>query len=580
MDTTDIVKKIQTAEGRLSSYYDKLDKDFKLWDLEEIKYEVHETAINVTTNEPRLFADDVQTDLASAEMQIVVRTLEEAREEEREKAGRIERLFNFLLSLADERLESLLLPPLKETLIWLFSIRGAAGARILNYIEDGKFIPDYMALDPRWLSYEVGGSGLSWIANKIFKTKTQLADEWGHEPKGAPWYKPWTKEKDLYQVYDYWEVTNGKVSNTVLCEKEAIHNEEYKKLTSLPFIFMPVTSRMPVVVAEGGSEQGRYGESIYASKRAMYELASKLTTTWATHARTLANQPLINEIDDVGLRLDRLTLYAEGVLNIPMGHQKISASPLKEISPTLINLVAWVEDKIERGQTPRLKMTSPPSSGTMANIYREAGNRIYNPQVRVLSHFYASMCRMIEAQLKAGGVGGDEIRKIKVETEKEGKYWSYDIKPVDLKKPHTIKVEFTVRTPWSQLDVTQQADMLRRLGLPDRWIWEFILKVPDPKLLEELAILEIAEKSPQIAMKKAVEVLMKYGRADDAEALIREMDRMEAQERMAAGEQAPPVGEGAASPNLRTEMPVPIGGSIGEPVPIKLPTEFPEEGGM
>ena len=566
---TDIIKKIEDTETKFKSYYNKLDEDFKLWDLEEIEYEVHEIGINVTTNEPRLFANDVQTDLSAAEMQIVVRTLEEAKEEEREKAGKIERLFDFLLSLADERLISLLLPPLKESLIWLFLIRGAAGARILNYIEDGKLIPNYMALDPRWLTYEVGGSGLSWIANKVFKTKTQLDDEWGHTPKGAPFYKPWVRDRELYPVYDYWEVVNGKVSNTIFCEKEAIHQEIYKNLTSLPFLFMPVTSRMPVVT-EGSSENSRYGESIYAAQRGMYKLASQLSTTWATHAKILSKQPLFNYIDDDSLRLDSTVLFAEGVLNLVRGKQQILPSPLREISPTLVNLVGWVEDKIGRGQTPQLKLGSPPPSGTALNLYREAGNRIYNPQVRILSHFYAGICRMIEEQLKAGGVGGEKIKKIKVDTEKEGKYWTYNMTPMDLKKPHIIKVEFTVRTPWSQLDVAQQADMLRRLGLPDRWIWEFILKVPDPKLLEELAVLEMAEKSPMLAMKKAVEILMKYGRKDDAEALVREMDRLEAQERIATGEQAVPTG---APPEEAGEIPTAIPGSIGEPVPIRPPEE-------
>ena len=534
MDDKDISKKIDLAEKRLDSYYKKLDADFKLWDLEEIEYETYETAINVTTNEPRLFADDVQTNLASAEMQIVVRTLEEEGTDERAQAGKLERLFEFLLSLADDRLVDLVLPVLKESIIWLFSIRGAAGVRILNYIEKGKLVPNYMALDPRWVSYDIGGNGFAWFANKVFKTKTALEDEWGYIPKGVPFFTPWVKEKEYYPVHDHWGL-NRKVTNSILCDGKVIHEQVYKNLTRLPVLFMPLTSRMPVVTSDN-SETGRYGESIFASKRGMYKLSNKLASTWATHARILANQPLLNYIDDEALRIDTTTMYAGGILNLTRGHQEILASPLKEISPTLVNLVGWVEDKIERGQTPNLKQSTTPSSGTALNLHREAGNRIFNPQIRVLSLFYAGMCRMIEEQLKAGGIGGEQIKKIKIESEKEGRYYAFDIKPVDLKKPHTIKVEFTVKTPWSQLDVAQQADMLKRLGLPDRWIWEFILKVPDPKLLEELAVLEMAENSPILAMKKAVEVLKKYGDDAAAEALVREMDRREAQDAMAAGE--------------------------------------------
>ena len=560
MDDKDRIKRIEDAEKRLYDYYQKLDDDFKLWDLEETKYEVHATAINVTSNEPRLFANEVQTDLSSAEMQIAVKCPEGEKEEEREKEGKLERLFDFLFYQADERLEAILLPPLKRTLIWLFGIRGMAGARILNYIEDGKIVPDYTGVDPRWLTYGVGSKGFSWVSNKQFKSKDQLDEEWGHIPK-APFF--WRKEKETYAVDDYWEIIKGSVSNTIFCNKEAIHKETYKNLKSLPFLLMPVTDRMPVVTPDN-TGKGRYGESIYAGKREMYKLENQLMTNWATHAKIISKQPLLNYIDDESLRLDSTILYAEGILNLAKGKQEIVASPLREVSPTLVSLVNWTEDKIERGQTPRIAMTSPPASGTMANIYREAGNRIYNPQVQVLSRFYASMCRMIEEQLKAGGVGGEKIKKIKVETEREGKYWTYDMSPIDLQQPHTIKVEMTVKTPWSQMDIAQQADMLKRLGLPYRWIWEFILKVPDPKLLEELAVLEMAEHSPMLAMKKAVDVLEKYGKTLEAKALAAEIVRMEAQE---AGEGAPPEPMG-------TE-PVPLAGSMGEPISGRPPG--PEE---
>lgn len=543
---TDIIKKIEDTEKKFSTYYEKLDDDFKLWDLVETKYEVHETAINVTTNEPRLFADAVQTDLASSEMQITVRTLEVEGEDKRDEASKLERLLYFLLEKADVRLIDLLLPPMKETLIWLFLIRGAAGASILNYMKDGKIVPDYRALDPRWFTYAIGKKGFAWTAYKSYKTEEMLEADWNYKPKNVPFYTPWVKKNDVFPFYDYWKMENGKAVNKILCEKEVIHSESYN-LDAIPILFMPATSRMPVVTT-GDDEQGRYGESIFASKRAMYKLSSKLATTWATHAQILAKQPLLNYIDDESLRLDSTVMFAEGVLNLVRGKQEIQPSPLKEISPTLINLVAFVEDKIERGQTPSLKLGSPPPSGTALNLYREAGNRIYNPQVRVLSHFYAGICRMIEEQLLMGGVGKEKIKKIKVEAEKDSKYFAFDITPVDLKKPHKIKVEFTVKTPFTQLDVAQLADMLKRLGLPDRWIWEFILKVPDPKLLEDLAVLEVYEHSPEGMMKRAIEVLMKYGYVFEATKLNEQMGRIEAQEKMAVGGGMPPPGEEVLSP--------------------------------
>ena len=106
-----------------------------------------------------------------------------------------------------------------------------------------------------------------------------------------------------------------------------------------------------------------------------------------------------------------------------------------------------------------------------------------------------------------------------------------------MKRAHIIKVEFTARTPWSQLDVAQIAQMLKGLGLPDEWIWENILKIQDPKLISDLLALEIYEHSPQGMMKRAVDVLMDRGYIFEAQRLIKQMDIMEQQQ--AIGGEAP-----------------------------------------
>ena len=548
-------KRIKTTETKFAPYYSKLDDDFDLWDLKETKYEKYETAINVTSNEPRLFADDVQTDLAFSEMQIIVRMAEAVGKDMGEDTGKLERLFHFLLEKADERLIAMLLPPLRETLIWFSAIRGCLAARILNYIDKDGLVADYLPLDPRWLTYEVGEKMLSWSAYKLFKTKQALEDM-GHKPKGVPFYNFWTKERDVYPVHDYWGWEDGKIVNSVLYESNEVKAPVYYDLKSIPTLIMPVSARPPVVTE--GTELGRYGESIYANKRAMYALSNKVNTMHATHANILAKQPLLNYIDDNDLRIETTTMYAEGIVNLKMGHQRIEPSPMREVSPTLLNLVNWVEDKIERGSTPNPRLGSPPPSGTALNLYREWGNKIYNPQVRILGRFYAGILRLTEGQLLMGGVGGKKITKVEIKTEKDRKLYAVDVKPIDLKKPHIINVEFTVKTAYSQLDVASLSDMLIRQGLPKRWVWEFILKVPDPKLLEELAIIEMVENSPKLAMKKAVEVLMKYERVDDAKSLVRDMDRMEAMEeqevRSGREMEAPPGGGGAGEEMMPPPM--------------------------
>jgi len=526
MDVQEIQAKIVATERRLEgSVYPQMDKDAALWGMKETKYETHETGINVTSNSPRTFANDVQTDLASAERQFVVRMAEAEGEDKRDDIAKLERLFEFLFEKADEHLIAKQIAPLREFSIWCSLIRASMAVRILIYKDGDKVVPDFLPLDPRWLPHEVGGNGLAWAAPKLFKSKIQLQDEYGHTPTATPWYTPWVKEKELYVVYDHWEfIKPGEVVNKIIQGNSLLYEHTYK-LDSMPIIIMPVSMHPQFYHPESESFLGQ-GGGLYAANRGVYALQNKLASMWATHSNILQKQPLLNYYDEQGKPLEDTILYAEGVYNLPMNHQKIEPSPMKEISPTLINLMAWVEGQVEHGSLPHIGIGSDPPSGTALSLVKDAGNRVYNPQARTLSRFYATMCRLIEEQLLS------EKIKVKVESEKDWKYYGAEVKPVDLKKPHVIKVEFTVKTPWTQMDVMQLADFAKKLGLPDQFIYEHIMKLPDPKGIGDQAAIEMAEHSPKLAMARAIDALLKFGRAEEAEQLMRDMYQMEMQEQM------------------------------------------------
>ena len=133
--------------------------------------------------------------------------------------------------------------------------------------------------------------------------------------------------------------------------------------------------------------------------------------------------------------------------------------------------------------------------------------------------------------------------KVAIKGERRSKYYETQVTPIDLKKPHIIKVEFTAFSPWTRMDTAQVAQMLEALGLPKVWIWENILKIQDPKLLQDLLALEVYEHSPEGMMKRAVEVLMDRGYVFEAQKLIDQMSRLEAQEQMMAEEGVTPPEE-------------------------------------
>lgn len=522
---TEIEQKVNDQEGESATLFTRMDDDFRLWDLEATNVQdydaitksytgAHDTDINITSNDPRTFANHVQSRLSAAEMQIIVRMAEEEGEDKRGDIAKLERLFHFALEKADERLVGFLLPPLRDSLIWYGMIRGWMAGRILVYKDRKNVTFDFLPLDRRWLTYEIGGNGYLWVANKMFKSKAQLQDEWSYE--GAA-------EKGNNPVIDYWKfIKQGEIENSVIFKKDFLKKPQKHEIPSMPFIIIPVSTR-PSVITDMGAKIAGYGDSIYAPNRHVYEVLNKLLSMWATHANILAKQPTINYMDDQGVELKTTTFLAEAVVNLPKDHNKLEASPLKEISPTLVNLVSYLSGMKERGSTPNLELGKPPASGTALNLMQEWSNTVFNPQLWALSRFYGQTCRLVEEQLLYGKY------KVKVETELSRKYYSVEITPVDLKRPHVTKVEFTAQTPWTQMDTYQIADMAKRLGLPDEFIWEYILKVTDPKGLADKTAIEIAEHSPTLSKLRAIRAMLKLGRREDAEELMRQMFEEEQQ---------------------------------------------------
>ena len=570
---------IATQVEKLESKYfqvlhRRMDDDYVRWQAKGVRIRgsleslspggIADTDIKIVSNAPRTFCDNVQSILSSSERQIIVRMAQtQTGKDLREAIAKLERLLEYAFYKADERLVNLLLPTLKESLVWYSIVRGWVAGRFLTYKENGEVIFNFLPYDPRWLVYQKGSKGLLWTAYTTRRSASELEDEYGKEVRKTPWYKPWTKEKDVYSVIDYWQYEGeNRISNAVICEKEFIKEPEEYKIKSMPVLIAPVATRPPIQGISSNELEG-YGESILAPNRGVDDLLNTLATMWASHARLLYKQPAINYYDEQGIRLKTTTFLADAVLNLPMAHNRLETSPLKEISPTLVNLFQVLDSWRVRGSMPDIDIRQPPQSGTLQNLVQEAANRVFNPQLRNLSSFYENICRLVEEQLAEGGVGGKRIKKVNVRGILKSEYYEMDVEPPDIKKPHTIKVEFIARTPWTQLETYQIADMAKRQGLPDAFIQEYILKLPSPKEINDMSAIEMAEHSPKLAMVKAWIALMKAGRIDEANQLMRDLYRMEMTEMQGAGigqpapSESPPVTGGEAGVEAEALVPPP-----------------------
>ena len=193
------VKSIESKNFRV--LHQRMDDDYARWQLKgtqtrgSLEYlastKTRNTDIKIVSNAPRTFCDNVQSILSSSERQIIVRMAEtQTGEDLREAIAKLERLLEYAFYKADERLIDLLLPTLKESLVWYSIVRGWVAGRFLIYKEDGEVIFDFLPLDPRWLVYQKGAKGLLWTAYTTYRSALELEDEYGKEVRKTPWYKP------------------------------------------------------------------------------------------------------------------------------------------------------------------------------------------------------------------------------------------------------------------------------------------------------------------------------------------------------------------------------------------------------
>jgi len=436
-------------------------------------------------------------------------------DDKRKDIGKLERLFYFILKKADERLSRLLLPTLRETTDWQAIVRGCRAARILLYTTgkktDKKLIADFMALDPRWLVYETGSEGLLWVGYTTFKSRAALESKYGYKSQG---------ERDV-EVYDYWEyLGEDQIANSVICEGNFIKEPEVLKIPSMPFAIRPVSTRPPVVDSSGTKLKG-YGESLFTAARGINSVRNRCISIVANQANVLANQPLINYRDSAGKPLGGTVNLPRGILDLDKDHNRLEAIPLKDIPQAVLGLIDWLNGQMEQVMLPKVSFGSPPPSGTLYNLAQEQGNKVFNPQLRNLQCFYEDICRLIEEQIMAGGI------KVKSQWLEKKKYYETTYTPADLKKTHVIEVNFTARTPWSQMDTYQVAQMAIGVGLPRMWVYEHLLRIEDPYLMQDLSALETYEESPHGKMRRAVDVLMERGYEFEAMKLTEEMDKMD-----------------------------------------------------
>lgn len=262
----DVSARVEVQIDITDGLHERQDTDLDLYRGEEFDANEDESTeyASYTSNEPQTYSNKIMSLLSTGKMVPRIPHLG-AKETDRRKYDKKERLVRGFFAAADLRLVAMLEPVLLDQLAFYVPIRGwyAVRALLLN-VEEVNGVEstevDITPFDPRHVYWGMGPKGVEWACNKTWLTPGEIWQWWGVEVEGA--------ENEPLEVYDYYD----NKFNTVVTRLEAI-----KKPTEHGYWKVPVAIGMvgitPRLKSEDKNEAdwAAYGESVFYQNRSIYK---------------------------------------------------------------------------------------------------------------------------------------------------------------------------------------------------------------------------------------------------------------------------------------------------------------------
>ena len=548
MDLAEVQNMVGVKEGTLSRLRNRMDGDKDLYYLKP--YEMLDnkrpmTGVdNVTSNEPAVFANQVISNILSANQQRVV-------EGEGVKPKQTVLIEEFLRDIEYE-IDQILLNQ-NEFGLFPFAaekmcIRGSSAERVTLYKKDGELRLDgVLPIDTRYLSYEVDRKGLVWAAYHTNRTKEMILSEYDVKVEG-----------DNNDSCDFW----SREENWVWTGTKKLHWEKnkYRDLNGEPYVPFVIQGAPLGSGLKDSDAPEHKNESIYMLNRGIYPELHKTATILQTLNR-LAMRPgmqwenpegVLGEIPEGNPYISgEVTAVAQG-----MGYKPV---PITDVIAATRLWYSMLMNALQKGSLPSVdygNLTFPLPAVAILTLMATR-DRVYAPRFQALAQLQQKRSKMLITQLiKMGGA---------IELGEEGHRKAYHA--TELKGAYTIKYKYFSKSPMEEAASYAVANQAKDY-LPDRMILEKIIKVEDPEgTMQERRAEKAEQLSPVIALYRHAHSLV-----DQADNNDDEQKRMEAeiiteqgvnllrQQRMG---QMPELPEGEKTPAHKELMPMFGGGGTG-----------------
>lgn len=446
--------------------FERMDTDADLYN--QVEYALPDlrtkkpakNVVNVTMNDAKVFADRV----ISFMNQVLMQTVVEGKYLQDRDTTLIENFDSDMRYTIDEALVARDISNLNAFLIEQSCVRGTIAARYASWDNKGKFIPDLLPCDSRYLIYEYDRKDLDMAAFKTTRTESSVKNDYGNIN--------FQSEAGRCGIWEYW---NKEVSQIWLTHPQhdnidgILLDEKPNVFGYVPFIIQGIGAG--TMLQDSNSRQYRF-ESVFAGNRRLFAhlnmLASILQTLnymtfnrvhlWESEAGTTANS-----LPEPGVRK---------TIPIDKGTRGLFPVEISDVNNATRMFYALLLGAVQRGALPNIdygNLTFPLSAVAISRL-TATKDAIFWPRFNAIAWFYRKLHYMIKDQYIKGGYVA--------ELGEEGVERKYSAS--DLDKDYKINYKFHAVSPEQDIANYAVAAQAKAVGLSDHTVFTNILKLQDP----------------------------------------------------------------------------------------------------
>lgn len=496
-DPEEIIRAVRMQDEETRSLRDRMEADYRLYRLEPFR-EVDADGVPVegyrsyTSNAPQVFADKVIQWIARSEFHYRIPQAGRTRRQ-READDLKERWTRGVMAVLDRQLLRRMEPPMRDVTAFYNAVRGmVAGRWLMMNTRSGETVVDMTPWDPLRTYWSVGPDGLEWACYRVRKTRGEIRSEYGvdaggsDESAGVLGRGGGDAEIDVFDYYDR-ERNTVVAGNGVVLKRPTPHGGE----------------RVPVVIAAAGAAPlarsdwgadyaGDYGESVFKSNRGIYDKQNLMMSIFLELAARSRKPPLGVRSRDGRKSLDD-DPYREGTTISMAEGDDIQPFPLLQTTQDAASLTGQISGEVQRGSIPfsvfgELQFQL---SGFAINTLRSGLDSLLRPRLTAETAFYSQGLELLTEQYASG-----RFAPLHLSASYAGRFGA-SMTPEAVSRGGEPEIRLDSNLPEDDTAKFAQARIAREGAvplLPDRWIYDNILKIRDADNIEQAVSAQMARR--------------------------------------------------------------------------------------